>query len=110
MDALLKSQKAKEEAQKLKTGSPEVLVDPEEIEKIRKAQKVCSTAIHPDTQEFIPWPLRFSSFIPMNLPISFGMLFLAPTPLNTIFFQWLNQTYNASLNYANRNASSKYTT
>jgi len=44
------------------------------------------------------------------MPIAFGMLFTAPTPFNTIFFQWLNQTYNASLNYANRNASSKYTT
>jgi len=87
-----------------------VLVDKEDVEKIYKAQSVVSTAIHPDTGEFIPWPLRFSSFIPMNLPISFGMLFLAPTTFNTLFFQWLNQTYNASLNYANRNASSKYTT
>ncbi len=46
----------------------------------------------------------------MNIPIAFGFLFTAPTPVNTIFFQWLNQTYNASLNYANRNASSKYET
>mmetsp|Transcript_22345 Transcript_22345/g.27454 ORF Transcript_22345/g.27454 Transcript_22345/m.27454 type:complete len:173 (+) Transcript_22345:416-934(+) len=44
----------------------------------------------------------------MNIPIAFGFVFAAPTPLNTIFFQWLNQTYNASLNYANRNASSNY--
>jgi uncharacterized membrane protein len=43
------------------------------------------------------------------MPIAFGMLFTAPTPTNIIFFQWLNQTYNASLNYANRNASSNYT-
>ena len=97
-------------AQYLKTGSHEVLVDKQDIVKIRKAQTVVSTAIHPDTGEFIPWPMRFSSFIPTNLPIAFGMLFMAPSTFNTIFFQWLNQTYNASLNYANRNASSKYTT
>ena len=46
----------------------------------------------------------------MNLPISFGFIFAAPTPFNTIFWQWINQTYNAALNYENRNASSQYTT
>ena len=38
------------------------------------------------------------------------MLFTAPTPFNTILWQWMNQTYNANLNYGNRNASSNYTT
>ena len=44
----------------------------------------------------------------MNIPIAFGFLFTAPTVTNIVFFQWLNQSYNASLNYANRNASSNY--
>lgn len=43
------------------------------------------------------------------MPIAFGMLFMPSTAANVIFFQWLNQTYNACLNYANRNASSNYT-
>ena len=81
----------------------------EEIKAIRTAQTVISTAIHPDTKELISWPLRFSSFLPMNIPICFGFIIAAPTPFNTIFWQWINQTYNAALNYANRNASSKYT-
>lgn len=51
-----------------------------------------------------------SSFVPMNMPIAFGMLMTSPTPFNTILWQWVNQTYNASMNYGNRNASSKYTT
>ena len=34
----------------------------------------------------------------------------APTPFNTILWQWVNQTYNAVMNYGNRNASSTYTT
>ena len=82
----------------------------EEIRELRIAQTVTSTAIHPDTGHMLPWVFRFSSFLPVNIPISFGFIFTAPTPFNTIFWQWVNQTYNAALNYENRNASSKYTT
>lgn len=53
--------------------------------------------------------MRLSSFLPCNLPIAFGMIITAPTPFNTVFWQWANQTYNAALNYGNRNASSLYT-
>jgi sideroflexin-5 len=53
--------------------------------------------------------MRLSSFVPINMPIAFGMIITAPTPFNTILWQWLNQTYNAALNYGNRNASSNYT-
>ena len=93
-----------------KTGKREVLLTQAEIKELRVAETVVSTAIHPDTGKLIPWTLRFSSFLPMNIPISFGFIFAAPTPFNTIFWQWLNQTYNAALNYENRNASSVYTT
>mmetsp|Transcript_34483 Transcript_34483/g.46464 ORF Transcript_34483/g.46464 Transcript_34483/m.46464 type:complete len:110 (+) Transcript_34483:68-397(+) len=47
--------------------------------------------------------------MPCNIPIAFGMIITAPTPFNTILWQWVNQTYNALLNYSNRNASSTYT-
>jgi hypothetical protein len=53
--------------------------------------------------------MRLSSFVPINMPIAFGMIVTAPTPFNTILWQWINQTYNATLNYGNRNASSNYT-
>jgi len=43
------------------------------------------------------------------MPIAFGMIITAPTPFNTVLWQWINQTYNAALNYGNRNASSNYT-
>jgi hypothetical protein len=82
---------------------------PNEIEAIRLAQTVCSSAIHPDTKEIIPWAFRMSSFMPMNIPICFGLFIVAPTTFNTVFWQCINQTYNAGLNYANRNASSNYT-
>uniref|UniRef100_A0A7S3J4Q1 Uncharacterized protein n=1 Tax=Euplotes harpa TaxID=151035 RepID=A0A7S3J4Q1_9SPIT len=33
------------------------------------------------------------------------MLLTKPTPFNIIFWQWINQTYSAGVNYANRNMS-----
>lgn len=63
-----------------------------DIATLRKMQTVLSTAIHPDTGEFIPWPMRMSSFIPMNMPINFGLIIARPTPFNTVFWQWVNQT------------------
>lgn len=49
------------------------------------------------------------AFLPVNIPILFGMLISAPTTTNIIFWQWFNQSFNAGLNYGNRNASSPYT-
>ena len=91
-------------------GKREVELSADEIKELRTAETVVSTAIHPDTGKFISWPMRLSSFVPVNLPIAFGMIITAPTPFNTVFWQWVNQTYNALLNYGNRNASSNYTT
>jgi sideroflexin-5 len=100
----------KEEKEYNKSGNRKILLTKDEINYLRRAQVVVSTAIHPDTNEFIPWTMRCSSFLPMNIPISFGFIIAAPTPFNTIFWQWINQTYNASFNYGNRNATSLYTT
>jgi len=106
---MLKQQKEREEESFKVYGTRKVPTSVERVKEIRQAQTVISTAIHPDTQEFIPWVMRLSSFLPMNMPISFGFIMAAPTPFNTIFWQWVNQTYNATLNYGNRNASSQYT-
>jgi hypothetical protein len=45
-----------------------------------------------------------SMFMPVNLPITAGML-LSGTGAKQLFWQWLNQSYNAGFNFANRNAS-----
>ena len=109
MQKKIEGQKQKEKEMLEKTGEGKVQLSRKEIRELRTAETVLSTAIHPDTGEFIPWPMRMSSFIPMNMPITFGLIIAAPTPLNTIFWQWVNQTYNAAVNYGNRNATSVYT-
>ena len=63
----------------------------------------------PDNEEPIMWVARMSAFVPTNIPIVAGMLMSAPTPFNTVFWQWVCQTYSAALNYGNRNASSTST-
>jgi hypothetical protein len=49
------------------------------------------------------------SFVPFNVPILAGLLLSPPTIGYTAFFQFANQSYNAGLNYGNRNTSSTYT-
>ena len=50
-----------------------------------------------------------SGFIPFNMPMIFLMIMARPTQLNIILGQWANQSYNAVMNYSNRNATSPYT-
>jgi hypothetical protein len=69
-----------------------------------RAKRTVDSAIHPDTGEAIPLLFRMSFFMPSNLPITAGML-LSGTGMRQVFWQWLNQSYNAGFNYANRNAT-----
>ncbi|XP_058049848.1 sideroflexin-5 isoform X6 [Ahaetulla prasina] len=61
--------------------------------------------IHPDTNETIFMPFRMSGYIPFGTPIVVGLLLPNQTLASTIFWQWLNQSHNACVNYANRNAT-----
>jgi len=69
------------------------------------AQKVKQAIVHPDTQEKVPIPFRMSGFVPFGSPIVVGMLIPTKSLLVTSFWQWLNQSHNACVNYCNRNAS-----
>jgi sideroflexin-5 len=81
-----------------------------EVEELRHAVNIVKGAIHPDTQQPIPMPMRITFFIPGNIPIAAGMIFSSPTMFNTLFWQIANQTYNAVLNLGNANKSSPITT
>jgi len=61
--------------------------------------------IHPDTGEKIPMPFRMSGFVPFGTPIVVGLLLPSQTLASTTFWQWLNQSHNACVNYCNRNAT-----
>ncbi|TWW55278.1 sideroflexin-5b [Takifugu rubripes] len=70
-----------------------------------EAQKIKQAIIHPDTGEKIFMPFRMSGYVPFGTPIVIGLLLPNQTVLSTIIWQWLNQSHNACVNYANRNAT-----
>lgn len=70
-----------------------------------EAQRLKQAIIHPDTGEKILMPFRMSGFVPFNTPVLAGLLMSNPTLHQVLFFQCLNQTHCALINYANRNAT-----
>jgi hypothetical protein len=73
-----------------KSVGKQVMLSETEINKLRKYQTITNASIHPDTGKPVPWVMRMCAFVPTNLPIIFGMLMTSPTPLNTVFWQWIN--------------------
>jgi hypothetical protein len=69
-----------------KTGKPHVMLSPEQVEELRHARNIVNCSIHPDTGKPIPMVMRYTFFLPSNIPISVGFLFAAPTMFNTVFW------------------------
>lgn len=69
-------------------------------------RKLKESAVHPDSGEIIPLPFRMSGYVPFNGPVSVGLILAQRTPW-ILFWQWVNQSQNALVNYFNRNATSK---
>lgn len=80
-----------------------------EKDNLCRADDVVGSAVHPDTNEPLPWIMRISSFMPMNVPLNIGFILAPPTVFNTVAVNVANQSYNAIMNYGNANASSPYT-
>ncbi|CAJ0963432.1 unnamed protein product, partial [Mesorhabditis belari] len=70
-----------------------------------QAQKIKGAILHPDTGEKVLPPFRMSGFVPFGWITVTGMLLPNPSWPTLLFWQWINQSHNACVNYANRNAS-----
>eukprot|EP01084_Bolivina_argentea_P087478 158004_1 len=81
-------------------------------EELWDTRNLVESAVHPDSQEIITAPLRFASFIPMNVLIISATL--APAVMRsfplTAAAHFVNQSYNAGINFSNRNISSPVST
>lgn len=65
--------------------------------------------MHPETEEPILWPFRFSALTPLNVPIIAGISLLPPTPFNQAVSQTINQCYNFAINVNNASQSNPMT-
>ena len=51
----------------------------ERVNQIRRAQNIVTSAVHPDTGEYIPRVMRLCSYATMSIPTLFGFLLSKPT-------------------------------
>lgn len=53
----------------------QVFIKADEIEALKKADKIVGGSVHPDTNEIIPFYMRLSGFVTFNTPILLITLF-----------------------------------
>ncbi|CAG2247216.1 SFXN2 [Mytilus edulis] len=80
------------------------------VKDIRRAQQLYLSAFHPDTGELQNVIGRMSFQVPGGMVLIGAMITWYRGTSSVIFWQWANQSFNALVNYTNRNAASELTT
>ncbi|XP_067936039.1 sideroflexin-2-like [Watersipora subatra] len=78
-------------------------------EQLVYAKKLFESSFHPDSGELQNVIGRMSCQVPGGMVITGAMLQWYKTNTAVIFWQWVNQSFNALVNYTNRNAKSDIT-